>query len=44
MTEEPSTLLIATKLFPILINEQYIYLLEESTKPIPYDEHMHTVP
>lgn len=43
MTEEPSTLLIATKLFPILVNEQYIYLLEESTKPIPYDEHMHTV-
>lgn len=31
MTEKSPTFLIATKLFPILVNEQYIYILEEST-------------
>lgn len=42
MAEKSPTFLIATTLFPILVNEQYIYIYKNPHNPY-HDEHMYTV-
>lgn len=43
MIEEFFIFLIVIKLFLILVNEKYIYFLEEFIKFILYDEYMYIV-